>query len=293
MISPQKMAVQQDSVMGELRERNKSARSQLRTARQLYGSIAEAFVPIAARRHPLYTTARLARERYQELTMHGMRFREAYAMSSARTQQRRQMLLELSALHAAEGARLCRSSDGMWHEACAAEAQALALRCEEELAAGLRVLQGLTREYHEAIQLIPEVELKLGLTEYEYQEALARMSEAERLLAMATRQKTELERQLLERSQFILARWKKRHERREREKNREVARSAGVPEWFVENNNFQIKRKGDEIHIYYGGVGKPIGPGHAHVVVCNGEVLFHRGQGLKLSAPLPIRPARP
>ena len=64
--------------------------------------------------------------------------------------------------------------------------------------------------------------------------------------------------------------------RKRREDKKSIAAKAGVP--FQYRDNVWISKESDgNINIYFGGVGKPDGPGHGHYVMDqNGNVTYRR-----------------
>lgn len=63
---------------------------------------------------------------------------------------------------------------------------------------------------------------------------------------------------------------------RDRDERKDIARRAGVPNHYIDN--VWVKKSTDGItHIFFGGAGKPDGPGHGHYTVdINGKVSYDR-----------------
>lgn len=56
---------------------------------------------------------------------------------------------------------------------------------------------------------------------------------------------------------------------------RRIALAAGVPELYAGNVHIEYGL-GDTLHIFFGGIGSPLGPGHGHIVLRGGELVYQR-----------------
>lgn len=64
--------------------------------------------------------------------------------------------------------------------------------------------------------------------------------------------------------------------RRKKEEKQAIARLAGIPQIYI-NNVWIVREASGATNLYFGGIGKPNGPGHGHyVMTSNGDVTYRR-----------------
>lgn len=101
--------------------------------------------------------------------------------------------------------------------------------------------------------------------------------------------------QCLSAAERQVVRLMQRREETLRDRDRLVAQLARVPERYIRSGNFKVNQSSRyyQYDVYYGGVGKPDGPGHAHAAVSlEGEYLGTRHVGERRWTPR-TQPARP